>query len=242
MFLISLFSQYVRRIVIAHNIFALTYMHYSQNSIGMKISISQPSARLQVNTRLYSTKLYKVLLSVWCTIRTACFCWSPFVSRFTILADVTLSPEHTYGVYLPNFLAPGFLLSQFPPHFLLIFLPDMESFKHLHFLLSFFILCPCGPGLPQSAPNRSRRKDPNPQTSAKFLHHPGTWGGLGPTHIWTQSKDMPGEQWKRSAVEELSRVWSLSYISDHTEPKDGNVSIKVTQQVHGSVWTGTQVS
>ena len=142
MFLISLFSQYVRRIVIAHNIFALTYMHYSQNSIGMKISISQPSARLQVNARLYSTKLYKVLLSVWCTVRTACFCWSPFVSRFTILADVTLSPEHTYGVYLPNFLAPGFLLSQFPPHFLLIFLPDMESFKNLHFRLSFFTLCP----------------------------------------------------------------------------------------------------
>jgi len=64
MFLISLLSQYVRMIVIAHNIFALTYMHYSQNSIGMQISISQPSAHLQVNTRLYSTKLYEVLLSV----------------------------------------------------------------------------------------------------------------------------------------------------------------------------------
>lgn len=64
MLLISLLSQYVRMIVTPHNIFALTYMHHSQNSTGMTISISQPSARLQVNTRLYSTKLYKVLLSV----------------------------------------------------------------------------------------------------------------------------------------------------------------------------------
>ena len=45
-------------------------------------------------------------------------------------------------------------------------------------------------------------------------------------------KTFPVPGWKRSADEELSRVWSLSYISDHTEPKDGNVSIKVTQQVH----------
>ena len=51
-FLISLLSQYVRMIVTPHNIFALTYMHYSQNSIGMTISVSQPSARLQVNSRL----------------------------------------------------------------------------------------------------------------------------------------------------------------------------------------------
>lgn len=115
MLLISLLSQYVRMIVTPHNIFALTYMHHSQNSTGMTISISQPSARLQVNTRLYSTKLYKVLLSVWCTVRTACFCWSPFVSHFSILADVALSPEHTYGVNILKVPAPGFLLSQFPP-------------------------------------------------------------------------------------------------------------------------------
>ena len=65
------------------------------------------------------------------------------------------------------------------------------------------------PGLAQSAPNRSRRKDSNPQTPAELFHSPGTWGGLGPTHIWTQNKDVPREQRKRSAVEELSRAWSL---------------------------------
>lgn len=97
---------------ICFNLHALLTKQYWNDNISIR-TISTPTSQFKII--LYSTKLYKFLLSVWCTVRTACFCWSSFVSCFSILADVTLSPEHTYWVYLLTFLAPGFLLSHFLP-------------------------------------------------------------------------------------------------------------------------------